>query len=75
MRQVIMNVRPSLRCPAILVLGAGLLFSSIALVGCDQMPPVDVNFDSSVGADFTPPLPPADAAPEAIPDAGAADAP
>ena len=70
-----MNVTLSLRCPAIIVLGAGLFFTGVALVGCDQMPPIDVNFDSSVGADFTPPLPPPDAAPEAIPDAGAADAP
>jgi len=70
-----MKVRPSLRCPAILGLGAGLLLTSIALGGCDQMPPTDVNFDSSVGADFTPPLPPPDGAHDAVPDAGAADAP
>lgn len=39
------------------------------LVSCDQTPPVDQNFDSSLGDDFKPP-----ATPDAAPDGPAVDA-
>jgi hypothetical protein len=53
----------------IIVFGAGLFLAGVWFLGCDQMPPVDVNFDSSLGADFK--APPEDAGQEPAPDAGA----
>ncbi len=46
---------------------AGICLGATQLAGCDQMPPVDENFDSSLGADFRPPA-------DATPDGGATDA-
>jgi hypothetical protein len=48
----------------LLLLGAGLCLIGAHVVGCDQMPPIDENFDSSLGEDFKPPA-------DATPDAGA----
>jgi hypothetical protein len=50
-----------------LLIGLGLCLAGAALAACDQMEPIDQNFDSSVGADFRPP-------PDALRDGGAADA-
>ncbi len=52
------------------MLGATLCLAGAEFLGCDQMPPVDQNFDSSLGADFKPPQQ-ADAGPDAGADAGA----
>lgn len=64
---------------AILV-GVALWLAGAAFAACDQMEPIDLHFDSSLGADFRAPTDaaPADAAPaDAAPDggAGAATAP
>ncbi len=37
-----------------MIVGA-ICLGAAHLVGCDQMPPIDENFDSSLGADFKPP--------------------
>jgi hypothetical protein len=37
---------------------------AVVVVSCDTTAPVDMYFDSSVGADYVPP--PADAAPDAV---------
>ena len=44
-------------------------------LSCDQTPPVDQNFDSSLGDDFKAPLPTPDAGPDAGPAAAAPGAP
>ena len=48
----------STRGVRIVILGITLGFA-VEFLGCDQTPPIDVNFDSSVGADFR--APPEDA--------------
>ena len=53
-----------MRCWKALLIGVCLAFAFIA--GCDQMEPIDQNFDSSVGADFRPPA-------DATSDGGATD--
>jgi len=50
-----------------LLTGVGLCLACASLAGCDEMPPIDQNFDSSLGADFRPPA-------DATPDGGATDA-
>ncbi|HEY4394573.1 MAG TPA: hypothetical protein VGP64_10940 [Polyangia bacterium] len=50
-----------------LLLGVGLFLAGVAIAGCDQMEPIDQNFDSSLGADFRAPA-------DAAPDGGATDA-
>jgi hypothetical protein len=49
-----------------LLIGGGLWLAGAAIGACDQMEPIDQNFDSSLGADFR--------APADTPDAGATDA-
>ncbi len=44
---------------SIVILGLTLGGAVVAFVGCDQTPPIDENFDSSLGADFQ--APPEDA--------------
>ena len=70
-----MRRKSSLRRSRIIVLGAAFFLAGLAFLGCDQMPPIDQNFDSSLGEDFKPPPPPTDAGPETGSDAGTADAP
>jgi hypothetical protein len=48
------------------LIGIGLWVAGAVIGGCDQMEPIDQNFDSSLGADFRPP--------DAVPDGGAIDA-
>jgi hypothetical protein len=50
-----------------LLIGVGLCLAGASIVGCDQMEPIDQNFDSSLGADFRPPD-------DAVQDGGASDA-
>ena len=50
------------------MIGAGLCLGAAGLAACDQMPPIDENFDSSLGADFRPPA-------DATPDGATTDAP
>jgi hypothetical protein len=50
-----------------IVIGAGLCLAAVHVAGCDQTPPIDENFDSSLGADFKPPA-------DTTPDGGATDA-
>ena len=59
----------------IIVLGAVICVAGGEFWGCDQMPPIDQNFDSSIGADFRPPPPPEDAGVDATTDAGEPGAP
>lgn len=47
----------------LVLLGITLAFVGVEFLGCDQMPPIDEHFDSSLGADFKPP--PEDAGPDA----------
>jgi hypothetical protein len=47
-----------------LLIGAGLWLTGASAAGCDQMQPIDQNFDSGLGADFRPPA-------DAVPDGGA----
>jgi hypothetical protein len=54
-----MSRKPSPRRVRIVILGITLGSAAVQFLGCDQTPPVDVNFDSSVGADFR--APPQDA--------------
>jgi hypothetical protein len=68
-RHATTTLTPALRRSAIVALGAGLILATVEFLGCDQVPPVDVHFDSSVGADWAPP-----AAPDAGPDSGSAAA-
>jgi hypothetical protein len=49
------------------VIVAGICLGATLLAGCDQMPPIDDNFDSSLGADFKPPA-------DSTPDGGTTDA-
>lgn len=35
--------------------GASFFLAGAAFLGCDQTPPIDEHFDSSLGADFEPP--------------------
>jgi hypothetical protein len=49
----------STRVVRIVILGITLGSAAVEFLGCDQTPPIDVNFDSSVGADFR--APPEDA--------------
>lgn len=49
----------------LLILGITLGSSAVEVQGCDQTPPIDQNFDSSLGEDFKPPA--QDAAPDAGP--------
>jgi hypothetical protein len=60
-----MRPPPSPRLSATILVGAALLFAGLEFLGCDQTPPIDIRFDSSVGADWAPP---------AAPDAGLATA-
>ena len=54
-----------------MLIGGGLWLAGATIGGCDQMEPIDQNFDSSLGADFRPP---ADAAPaDGAADGGATD--
>jgi hypothetical protein len=46
----------------IVILGITLACGALEFLGCDQMPPIDEHFDSSLGADFRPP--PQDAGPD-----------
>jgi len=39
----------------VVVVGIALGSAGVAFLGCDQMPPIDKNFDSSLGADYRPP--------------------
>jgi hypothetical protein len=56
---------------AFVIVGA-ICLGATHLAGCDQMPPIDENFDSSLGADFRPPD---GATPDgATPDGGATNA-
>jgi hypothetical protein len=57
------------------LLGAVLCVAAGEFLACDQMPPIDQNFDSSVGADFRAPPPSEDAGPDAPTDAGEPTAP
>lgn len=50
-----------------ILIGAGLWLTGASAAGCDQMQPIDQNFDSSLGADFRTPA-------DAVPDGGATDA-
>ena len=54
------------------ILRGALCVGGAQLVACDQMEPIDQNFDSSLGADFR--APPQDATDDATVDGGAADA-
>ena len=49
----------------IIVLGAVICIAGGELLACDQMPPIDQNFDSSLGEDFKAPPPPMDAGADA----------
>ncbi len=40
---------------SIVILGLTLGSAGVGFLGCDQMPPIDEHFDSSLGADFKPP--------------------
>jgi hypothetical protein len=40
---------------SIVILGITLGAAGVAFLGCDQVPPIDEHFDSSLGADFKPP--------------------
>jgi hypothetical protein len=68
-----MRPRLSLRRSRIVVFGAALVLTGVAFLGCDPTPPIDVNFDSSLGADFK--APPEDAGQQTAPDAGDTSAP
>ena len=46
----------------IVLLGITLGSAGAEFLGCEQMPPIDQNFDSSLGEDFKPP--PQDAGPD-----------
>ena len=59
----------------IAILGITLGSAGVGFLGCDQMPPIDQNFDSSLGEDFKPPPPPTDAGTETGSDAGEESAP
>jgi hypothetical protein len=48
-----------------LTLGAALCLVGTQSLSCDQTPPIDENFDSSLGDDFKAPLPTPDAGPDA----------
>ncbi|HEY6478241.1 MAG TPA: hypothetical protein VI456_16800 [Polyangia bacterium] len=50
-----------------LLIGAELCLVAAHVAGCDQTPPIDENFDSSLGADFRAPT-------DATPDGGATNA-
>jgi hypothetical protein len=50
-----------------ILIGAGLCLAAGHVAGCDQTPPIDEHFDSSLGADFKPPV-------DTRPDGGASDA-
>jgi hypothetical protein len=54
----------------IILLGAVISVAGGLLLACDQMPPIDQHFDSSLGADFKPPPPQEDAGSDAATDAG-----
>jgi hypothetical protein len=56
----------------IVMFGTALGLAGTQFLGCDQMPPIDQNFDSSLGEDFKPPPPPQDAGSVTGPDAGEA---
>ena len=60
-----------MRCLKIIVLSAVICVAAGEFLACDQMPPIDQNFDSSLGEDFRAPPPPKDAEPDAATDAGA----
>lgn len=53
------------------ILRGALCVGGAQLLACDQMEPIDQNFDSSLGADFR--APPQDATVDATVDAGAPD--
>ena len=57
----------------IILFGAVIGVAGGELLACDQLPPIDQNFDSSLGADFQPP--PEDAGADAATAAVQADAP
>jgi hypothetical protein len=57
-----------------IILRAALCVGGAQLLACDQMEPIDENFDSSLGADFR--APPQDASVDTgAPDGGAAGSP
>jgi hypothetical protein len=58
-----------------LALGGALCLVGTQSLSCDQTPPIDQNFDSSLGDDFKAPPPTPDAGPDAGPDAADASAP
>jgi hypothetical protein len=68
-----MDSKLSPRCLRIVVVGITLAFGAVEFLGCDQTPPIDQNFDSSLGEDFKPPL--QDAGPDAGSVASEVDAP
>jgi hypothetical protein len=70
-----MRPRPSLRRARIIVCGAAFFLAGVELLGCDPTPPIDLHFDSSLGADFKPPPPQEDAGVGIPSDAGEAGAP
>ncbi len=51
-----MNRKLSPRRLTIIIVGITLAAVGLGFLGCDQMPPIDEHFDSSLGADFKPPL-------------------
>ncbi|HTB58664.1 MAG TPA: hypothetical protein VLC06_12375 [Polyangia bacterium] len=57
----------------IILLGAVICVAGGEFLACDQMPPIDENFDSSLGADFK--APPEDAGADAATAAVEADTP
>jgi hypothetical protein len=57
----------------LIVLGAVICVAGGELLGCDPTPPIDENFDSSLGADFK--APPEDAGADAATAAVEADTP
>jgi hypothetical protein len=59
----------------LIVLGAVICVAGGELLGCDPTPPIDENFDSSLGEDFRAPPPPEDAGADTATDAGAQAAP
>ena len=68
-----MSPKLSPRGLRIVILGITLGSAGVEFLGCDQMPPIDQNFDSSLGEDFKPP--PQDAGPDAASVASEAGAP
>jgi hypothetical protein len=50
-----MHPKLSPRRVRIVILGIALGSAGVEFLGCDQMPPIDEHFDSSLGADFKPP--------------------